>query len=166
MIRQAISCDICGAEKRQTNHWFVAYTQGGELRVAPWNSNGRMRAGAKHLCGQTCLHKLMDEFIARAMSNRAGSAPEPVEASHPGAATDGSLTCSAVYTQAAPRSLHVLPSTAAPVTPTRPLDQPRPPLPVPVIEGPPEYGSHRRRAEAWERERERCSSLAAHRKAL
>jgi len=60
MIRQAISCDICGAEKRQTNHWFVAYTAGGELRVTGWNANGRMRAGCKHLCGQTCLHKLVD----------------------------------------------------------------------------------------------------------
>ena len=49
MIRQAISCDICGAEKRQTNHWFVAYSHGGELRVTGWNASGRMRAGCKHL---------------------------------------------------------------------------------------------------------------------
>src|SRR5579859_667108 len=71
MIRQAISCDICGAEKRQTNHWFVAYAHGGELRVTGWTANKRMRAGSKHLCGQTCLHKLVDEFIARTMANRA-----------------------------------------------------------------------------------------------
>ena len=45
MIRQAISCDICGAEKKQTNHWFVASTHGGELRVAGWKTDGRMRAG-------------------------------------------------------------------------------------------------------------------------
>jgi len=29
VIRQAISCDICGTEKKQTNHWFVAYDQEG-----------------------------------------------------------------------------------------------------------------------------------------
>ncbi len=36
VIRQAISCDICATEKKQTNHWFVAYEQGGELRVSGW----------------------------------------------------------------------------------------------------------------------------------
>jgi hypothetical protein len=71
VIRQAISCDICGSEKRQTNHWFVAYDQGGELRVAGWSSRNRLRPGSKHLCGQTCLHKLVDEFMAKAISGRA-----------------------------------------------------------------------------------------------
>jgi len=53
VIRQAISCDICGAEKRQ--HWFVASEQAGELRVSGWNSRIHLRAGTKHFCGQTCL---------------------------------------------------------------------------------------------------------------
>jgi hypothetical protein len=70
VIRQAISCDICGTEKKQTNHWFVAYSQGGELRVSAWNSRNRMRPESKHLCGQTCLHKLVDEFMARALTAR------------------------------------------------------------------------------------------------
>jgi len=70
VIRQAISCDICGNEKKQTNHWFVAYDQGGELRVAGWSSRNRLRPGSKHLCGQTCLHKLVDEFMAKAISGR------------------------------------------------------------------------------------------------
>ncbi|MGA3082302.1 MAG: hypothetical protein ABSD44_13180 [Terracidiphilus sp.] len=70
MIRQAVSCDICGMEKKQTNHWFVAYSQGGELRVSAWNSRNRMRPESKHLCGQTCLHKLVDEFMARALTAR------------------------------------------------------------------------------------------------
>ena len=70
MIRQAISCDICGAEKKQTNHWFVAYTHAGELRVSGWGVQGRVRAGSKHLCGQTCLHKLVDEFIATGATGR------------------------------------------------------------------------------------------------
>jgi len=54
VIRQAISCDICGAEKRQTNHWFVASEQAGELRVSGWNSRIHLRAGTTHFCGQTC----------------------------------------------------------------------------------------------------------------
>jgi hypothetical protein len=67
VIRQAISCDICASEKKQTNHWFVAYEQAGELRVSGWNSRNRQRPGAKHLCGQTCLHKLVDDFMARTL---------------------------------------------------------------------------------------------------
>jgi len=95
MIRQAISCDICGAEKRQTNHWFVAYARGGELRVTGWNANGRMRAGSKHLCGQTCLHKLVDEFIAGIMASRTPLAPDAALREQPIPATDASLTSTA-----------------------------------------------------------------------
>jgi len=68
VIRQAISCDICATEKKQTNHWFVAYDQGGELRVSGWNSRNRLRPGSKHLCGQTCLHKLVDDFMAKLLA--------------------------------------------------------------------------------------------------
>lgn len=75
VIRQAISCDICGTEKQLTNHWFVAYDQSGELRVGGWNSRNRQRPGARHLCGQTCLHKLIDEYLARTMDDRTPSAP-------------------------------------------------------------------------------------------
>ncbi|MGA9061220.1 MAG: hypothetical protein WB341_06075 [Terracidiphilus sp.] len=64
MIRQAVSCDLCATEKRQNNHWFVAYEQAGELRISGWNSRRRLRPGAKHLCGQACLHKLVDDFMA------------------------------------------------------------------------------------------------------
>jgi hypothetical protein len=172
MIRQAISCDICGAEKKETNHWFVATRQGGELRVAGWNSNGRMRAGAKHLCGQTCLHKLMDEFIAGIVANRAPLAPDMPERDEPVAATDASLTSNAAYAasipEAAPangaaRTPQVVPAAVIAISPSRAATEPRPPTPPPVVEDP-DYGSRRRRAEAWERERERCSSLATHRK--
>jgi len=81
VIRQAISCDICGTEKKQTNHWFVAYDQGGELRVSGWNSRNRLRPGAKHLCGQTCLHKLVDEFMAKALRARPTQA-DSIDAAH------------------------------------------------------------------------------------
>lgn len=86
MIRQAISCDICASEKKQTNHWFVAYEQAGELRVSGWNSRNRQRPGAKHLCGQTCLHKLVDDFIARTLVKApivTDTAEVELEASYP-----------------------------------------------------------------------------------
>lgn len=104
MIRQAITCDICASEKRQTNHWFVAYEQGGELRVSGWSSRHKLRPGSKHLCGQTCLHKLVDEFMAKAIAVRAQRpAEEPMEeiAAVPRAVSDASLTSDAAYPDAA-----------------------------------------------------------------
>ena len=70
MIRQAISCDVCGSEKRQTNHWFVAFEQAGELRLGGWTSRNRARPNSKHLCGQTCVHKLVDEYMAQIVASK------------------------------------------------------------------------------------------------
>jgi hypothetical protein len=112
VIRQAISCDICGNEKKQTNHWFVAYDQGGELRVSGWDSRNRLRPGTKHLCGQTCLHKLVDEFLAKAILRPIPVVVEEAEVieqprvepsrfeqpKRMSAATDTSLTSRTAYT--------------------------------------------------------------------
>jgi hypothetical protein len=183
MIRQAISCDICGAEKKQTNHWFVAYTHAGELRVSGWKAAGRMRTGAKHLCGQTCLHKLVDEFIAAHVSSRVQTAPDAAERAEVIAATDSSLTSNTAYAgppsassafttsgagvRGVPvRSLQVMPTAVIAISPPRAADEPRASMAVPAFDDPPNYSSRRWRAEAWERERERerRSSMAAHRK--
>jgi hypothetical protein len=174
MIRQAISCDICGAEKKQTNHWFVAYTQGGELRVSGWSSTSRLRAGSKHLCGQTCLHKLIDEFMARTLAARA-TVSGTVEVGEQAARTDASLTSQAAYavgqspaktipapaflTQ--PRPIFSTPPSLLAVPPAV-VEEFHPLVAAPLVErvgpsvdGAPNYAPHRSRAEAWERERER-----------
>jgi hypothetical protein len=169
VIRQAISCDICATEKRQTNHWFVALEQGGELRVSGLNPRTRLRPGMKHLCGQTCLHKLVDEFMARtiAVSVRAGIAEEPAQ--HPVAAIDASLTSDEAYEQAdfaeSESSARLIPA-PEPISPKRtPFRAPAELVAMPgrqAVEGtatvagePPRYSSRNRRAEAWDRERER-----------
>lgn len=167
MIRQAISCDMCGAEKRQTNHWFVAYAHADELRVSGWNATGRMRSGAKHLCGQTCLHKLLDEFIARTASSRSPALPDPGEREEP-AATDTSLTSKAAYpvpVEIPPvRPLQVVPAAVIAIAPSHMVEEPRATAPLPAFEEPLNYPSRRRRQEAWDRERERCASQTTHRK--
>lgn len=163
MIRQAISCDICAAEKRQTNHWFVAYEQGGELRVSGWNSRHRLRQEAKHLCGQTCLHKLVDEFMAKSIAVRAQRTVEAdaVEAESQ-AATDTSLTSGPAHEE--PESSARTLTPPVPVLP-KPVFFPQPevvimpPRPHPealaALTAEPRYASRNWRAEAWERERER-----------
>jgi hypothetical protein len=141
MIRQAISCDICAAEKRQTNHWFVAYEQGGELRVSGWTSRHRLRPDSKHLCGQTCLHKLVDEFMAKCIARRAQRNDEAAEAeAEPTTLADTSLTSAAAQVVAATRIAAAAEAAAAPaevessarlITPPAPALS-APPLPKPA----------------------------------
>jgi hypothetical protein len=122
VIRQAISCDICGTEKKQTNHWFVAYDQGGELRVSGWNSRNRLRPGSRHLCGQTCLHKLVDDFMAKALTARPSkSAHTEVEdeVMEQAVSAGAGMTSSAAY-QEIESSARLIP-TPKPVAPEQPV---------------------------------------------
>jgi hypothetical protein len=179
VIRQAISCDICGTEKKQTNHWFVAYDQGGELRISGWSTRNRLRPGSKHLCGQTCLHKLVDDFMAKALTIRApqsASDDAQSEVLEQPARADTSLTSTAAFSEI--ESSVRLITAPKPVLPAKPLEAPtqivRPPLrgqmelivvparshaeePGPPPAEPPRFASRNWRAEAWERERERES---------
>jgi hypothetical protein len=174
VIRQAISCDVCGAEKKQTNHWFVACEQAGELRVSGWNSRNRLRAGSKHLCGQTCLHKLVDEFMARTIAARVPApAAEPPETESVRVIADTSLTSPAAYKDLEPSARPVMPAgsdsavadspllvpsraTAVVSMPVRPTTDSVPAaIAAPAADEPPVYSSRRWRAEAWERERSR-----------
>jgi hypothetical protein len=178
LIRQAISCDICGAEKKQTNHWFVASEQAGELRVSGWNSRNRMRPGSKHLCGQTCLHKLVDEFMARELATRVqrGAAEESV-AEEQMEGTDASLTSDAAYVEIGspprllPTPLPALEKRVAMRAGTGlvaiPGKQQTETAVLPVAsaaEEPQSYRSRTWRAEAWQRERERESRTVARRR--
>jgi hypothetical protein len=182
VIRQAISCDICGAEKKQTNHWFVAYEQAGELRVSGWSSRNRLKADAKHLCGQACLHKLADDFMARVIGEKAAARsqaaaeaaePPPVAAAERRALTNAQSRSAvripaAVEECEAESSARLIAPAEAAIRPIEPRQPARPaagvlPMPdraaaaaqVPLPAEPPRYASRHWRAEAWERERER-----------
>lgn len=156
VIRQAISCDICASEKKDTPHWFVAYEKDGELRVGGWSSRYRLRAGSKHLCGQTCLHKLLDEFVAKSLALRAqANAASLAEANKVAAAADTSLTGSAAYEDVASSARLITPVAAKTQTGlvAMPGKMNHETL-VPAFDEP-HYASRNWRAEAWERERER-----------
>jgi hypothetical protein len=161
VIRQAISCDICGNEKKQTNHWFVVYEQGGELRVSGWSSRNRLRPGTRHLCGQTCLHKLIDDFIAKAISQKAQAAPQ-AEVAAAAPRTDASLTSLAAYDDFESSARLITPiAQTTPQPATKPAAELiamsgklRNDTVIPLPEEP-RFSSRNWRAEAWERERER-----------
>ena len=67
MIRRRFPA-IFGTEMLNPNHWFVANDHGPELRISAWSGHNRLSAAARHLCGQKCLHKLVDGFMAKALS--------------------------------------------------------------------------------------------------
>ena len=66
MITQSISCDMCGVQKREANHWFIAYKEAREIRISGWASPRRLSAGTAHLCGERCVHRFLSDFIAHA----------------------------------------------------------------------------------------------------
>lgn len=178
MIRQAITCDICGSEKRQTNHWFVAYELGGELRMSGWSSRHRLRPGSKHLCGQTCLHKLVDEFMAKSIAVRT----QPSDEEEPALplATDTSLTSKAAFRDM-PSTTAIIdevestvrlltPAEADAIKPAQRQTSGLVTMPARIeavatsnIPDESRYNSASWRAEAWEREREREQRAAERR---
>jgi hypothetical protein len=67
-VGRKYNCDICGVERREANHWFVACREGDGLMFFQWDVAERERqldrADAFHLCGQVCAHKMLDKFMA------------------------------------------------------------------------------------------------------
>ena len=132
--------------------------------MSGWSSRNRLRPGSKHLCGQTCLHKLVDDFMARTLATRAQQAAED-EVVEQAAGADASLTSNAAYGEI--ESSARLITAPAPVAPVRPpLRKPVELVPMParvhtaeaatVADEPPRYASRNWRAEAWDRERVRA----------
>lgn len=150
MIRQAISCDICGTEMLSANHWFVACVVGPDLRISVWNQLKRMRASARHLCGHKCLHKLVDDFMARAISMQTSASLEvdrSTHSKHTQAAADTGLSCVPAHRSG------LIPSIAAYIEDSESSARPIAPVAQRIPRSPSDPASLR--AEAWRRERER-----------
>jgi hypothetical protein len=93
VIQQVITCDICGSQKRQANHWFVAREESGELRISGWNSLHLQFPETKHLCGETCAHKLISQFLMKLVDvgtqRAADKSPAPAAETKISAPADG-----------------------------------------------------------------------------
>jgi hypothetical protein len=63
MIKQTITCDMCGLEKGEVNHWYM-YDQSVYMALYPWDDDKRDWPSLKHICGQECAHKALDKFFA------------------------------------------------------------------------------------------------------
>jgi hypothetical protein len=60
------NCDVCGAQRKEANHWFVAIISTVGVSIITWESaarDGKLDYDVKYLCGQACAHKLLDQFL-------------------------------------------------------------------------------------------------------
>jgi len=152
VIRQAISCDICGTEMLNAHRWFVANDRGAELRIGAWSAQSRIKGGVRHLCGHKCLHKLVDDFMARAVSAGTSASVES-DGLNATAVKRAAPPTDTSFISAPPYKRPALPiigscaenfeSSARIIKPAEPTALRPAPAPAAV------------RAEAWKRERER-----------
>lgn len=78
---ETYKCDACGAEKRDSNHWWSLYRADHEKRivVVPLDAEFPHRPGQTiccressmvykrfHLCGEACVTKKLSEFMSPA----------------------------------------------------------------------------------------------------
>ena len=159
------------------NHWFVVYDGGPEFRMTRWNARMRLRPEARHLCGQTCLHKLVDDFMARTISERASTTTTADKAEKPLPEKEKKTPRPEI--KPAATSLAAPPSHTTPFRPVSPIPDtytdayessarlitPIEPDRRPDSAGP-SYNSHSWRTGAWKREREREQREAAHRRSI
>jgi hypothetical protein len=88
VIQQSFTCDICGVSKKEANHWFLAFEDKGTLKLSAWTMLSRKRR-MKHLCGQGCVHRFIDDFLARhAALEVSPAAPEEAAENVPGDQTE------------------------------------------------------------------------------
>lgn len=82
--KEAYTCDVCGVERMEANHWFKMRRassnnrfDGNDLLVIgrwEWKAvnyaidSQQEYSDMIHLCGQTCAHKLLDQFMSEVSS--------------------------------------------------------------------------------------------------
>jgi hypothetical protein len=58
-IIKTYKCDVCGAEKKETNHWFQLVNKPAFRLESLVNPN----RNAVIVCGQECAHRALDQWL-------------------------------------------------------------------------------------------------------
>ncbi len=65
MRQETFVCDVCGAVKGTTNHWWkVEIESNNTLIMSQWTMMGD-RPKVSHICGEACALKKVSEFMGR-----------------------------------------------------------------------------------------------------
>lgn len=61
------TCNVCGALKRDVNHWWVLLRRHNRLELYPWNEKlaqlGHIDERVLTLCGQVCVQRAGDAWM-------------------------------------------------------------------------------------------------------
>lgn len=60
-IAQAVTCDACGKQKGEVNHWFYLLPAS-NFHLSVWDA-GADALGAQHLCGAECVIKAVNKWM-------------------------------------------------------------------------------------------------------
>jgi len=71
MEKRTYTCDVCGTDKKETNHWFAVFVM---ARVSPPPriyvvslqdlAGCREEEAAKHVCGEQCVTKMISQSLS------------------------------------------------------------------------------------------------------
>lgn len=70
-IKILITCDCCGAERKEQNHWFLAHcltaleNVSGQLRIDTFNLEMAQEFNYDILCGEACVQQWISLNIGR-----------------------------------------------------------------------------------------------------
>ena len=57
-------CDVCGAEKKEKNHWWLlGVSLGGPMELRLWDEKTAQVANWQHLCGEKCVMAQVGKFM-------------------------------------------------------------------------------------------------------
>ena len=65
------TCDVCGADRKDVNHWYVVARSAGRCYVLTWAQGVRNRmvnrSTTRHACGRECAHKELDAMMSESI---------------------------------------------------------------------------------------------------
>ena len=57
-------CDVCGAEKKIANKWLLVFDGSDQhFVIEHWSDFGSKENGVKIICGESCLHRILQPFL-------------------------------------------------------------------------------------------------------
>jgi hypothetical protein len=68
MRKEQVVCDVCGAQKQETNHWFVMRLTGSSeasFILSLHNADCNWDHTPVDLCGEACVLKKVSELISK-----------------------------------------------------------------------------------------------------
>lgn len=73
-------CEICGAEKRAVNNWFMAEVMPNGMLLSHWREETAQTAGMHHFCGEAHVQVFVSRYLSSpasfVLSKRPALVPE------------------------------------------------------------------------------------------